>query len=108
MVPYLTNRLLPKHPKMDIRVSRELRTHCEALDCLMDGQPARCADLLMQRTKAPETSATEGWKFASRQEIVREEEVLTSLEERLATAREELEHAKLEGMRRSSSRGRGG
>ena len=106
MVPYLTNRLLPKHPKMDIRVSRELRTHCEALECLRDGQPARCADLLLHRTKALETSATEGWKFASRQEIVREEEGLMSLEERLATAPEELEHAKLEGMRRSSSRGR--
>ena len=108
MVPYLTNRLLPKHPKMDAWVSRKLRTHCEALDYLKDGQPARCADLLMQRTKALETSATEGWKFASRQEIVRGEEGLTSLEERLATAREEPEHAKLEGMRRSSSRGRGG
>ena len=108
MVPYLTNRLLPKRPKIDTRVSRELRTHCEALDYLRDGQPARCADLLMQRTKALETSATEGWKFASRQEIVREEEGFTSLEERLATARVELEHAKLQGMRRSSSRGRGG
>ena len=106
MVPYVTNRLLPKHPKMDVRVSRDLRTHCEVLDCLKDRQPARCADLLMHRTKALETSATEGWKFASRQEIVREEEGLTSLEER--TAREELEHAKLDRMRRSSSRGRGG
>ena len=93
---------------MDTRVSRDLFTHCEALDCLMEGQPGRCADLLMKRTKALETSVTQRWKCATNNEIFGDETGITSLEEKPATAREELEYAKLDGMRRSSSRGRGG
>ena len=74
MVPYLTHRLLPKNPKLDAHIQRELRTNCEALDSLMDGKPAQCADILMQRTKALETSIKSGWKSAQHQEVTRDEE----------------------------------
>ena len=109
MVPYLTNRLMPKHPKLDTRCARELRTHCEALDSLMEGKPAQCADLLMQRTKALETSLSAGWRQATYQEVVREDEGLTTLEERLEVTKQELQQARLGGGgRRSQSGNRGG
>ena len=52
------------------------------------GEVDRAADLLMQRTKAIETSLEHGnWKLATHQEVTRAEGGLTSLEESLSAAR---------------------
>ena len=99
MIPYLSNRLMVQHPKMGQQLQRELRTHCEAIDSLTAGRPDQAADILMQRTKAIETSlnskSASPWSLASQQEVVREDRGLTTVEEQLAAAKAELQSAKL-------------
>ena len=82
---------------MGANVRAELRTTCEALDNMLIGEVDLAADLLMQRTKAIETSPEHGnWKLAAHQEVTRAEGGLTSMEESLAAAKVELQHAKLQ------------
>ena len=105
LVPYLTNRLMPRFPRMSPHMAKELRTNCEALDLLMEGKPAYVADLIMQRIKALETNLSgKSWKLASQQELVEETEGLTSLSESLSMAKAQLTQLKLEEAEKRGSR----
>ena len=54
MVRYLLSMVLPAHPIKDIGESRyrELRTLCQAIDCLLKGRIESAGDVLMQRFKS--------------------------------------------------------
>ena len=109
MVPYLMNRILPRFPRLSAHLARELRTNCEAIDLLMEGKPAHVADLLMQRVKAIESNLQgKNWEVAGQQELVENREGLTSINEQLLMARQELKELKLREASKKTAKGIGG
>ena len=72
---------------MSIRSQRELRTLAEALDMLLTGQLAQLGDLLMQRFKAVEVAAVDGWAIAKHLELIPSAGLssISNMERKLAT-----------------------
>jgi len=95
---YLTQALVPSAgSKLSLRNSRELRTLAEAMDALLQGDLARCGDLLIQRFKAMESAmADSDWSLAKHLELIPESEVaVTSYGEREHASKLELRERKL-------------
>ena len=80
-----------------LRTSREMRTIAESIDALMDGNVLRAGDLLIQRSKALETSVIDStWSRAQHHELIPEEGVgLASAAERQAISLLELQRRRL-------------
>ena len=99
VVAYLSSIFHGSHTpqSIGIRTSREMRTLAEALDALQAGKLPEVADLLVQRFKALETSIQDGnWNLAKRLEVIPDSTSgLTSMEERRAAARDELQSLQL-------------
>ena len=95
---YLTAVFFGHHPpeKIGAKTAAEMRTLAMALDCLGRGDLPSLGDLLAQRFKALETSVVDGsWSVARRLELVPQDAMLASTQERKAAAKEELLYAKL-------------
>jgi hypothetical protein len=76
-------------PPLPVRMVRELRTLCCAVDLIISGQSLMAADVLVQRMKSLEQAHQEGsWKHSDATEIIPPGEVsIRSGEERAYTAR---------------------
>jgi hypothetical protein len=81
---------------MGLRNSRELETLALILDHLMDGRLAALGDVAMQRFKAVQTSVREGnWQTARHQELIEDDNLLTTDREQDMSVRAELRAQKL-------------
>jgi hypothetical protein len=79
-----------------IRYSRELETLALILDYLMGGRLAALGDVAMQRFKAVQTSVREGnWQTARHQELIEDDNLLTTDREQDMSVRAELRAQKL-------------
>ena len=96
---YLTSVFHGAHPQKEvgIRTTRELATLATALDDIAAGRLPQVADLLMQRFKAVEASVIDGdWTSARHLELLPRSGVgLTSMKEKHAAVRAELDEVKL-------------
>ena len=105
---YLTSVLQPSLGKeLTRRNERELRTLAEAIDAILGGNLAGACDMLVQRFKAVEASATsDGWQVGRHLELIPEARVSSiSQEERARAAKREREDVKLAAQLSGTSRG---
>ena len=71
VVSYLTTVFLPaRGAALGLRDVQELRTLARALDLILRGNLASAADHLIQRFKAVESAATDGWAVAQHLEFI--------------------------------------
>ncbi|CAE7762207.1 unnamed protein product [Symbiodinium sp. CCMP2592] len=108
---YLLTIMVPEYrAKVGVRLLRELKTLCKALDLVVEGEARRAADLLAQRVKAIEASlAGDHWLKAQFLELVpREGSLLMETDEAVMAARQlALETKVKEAGQRNWGRGKG-
>ncbi|CAE7799530.1 unnamed protein product [Symbiodinium sp. CCMP2592] len=108
---YLLTIMVPEYrTKVGVRLLRELKTLCKALDLVVEGEARRAADLLAQRVKAIEASlADDHWLKAQFLELVpREGSLLMETDEAVMAARQlALETKVKEAGQRNWGRGKG-
>ena len=69
VVQYFT-MIVEVKTKLSGRAAREMRTIAEALDLVIEGEPTKAADVLMQRFKAIEMAEQDGnWQVAKQLEL---------------------------------------
>ena len=67
---FLMTAFLPSHPAFPVPAVREMQTLASALDFLVQGRLASATDVLSQRFRALEMSASEGWQVARHLELL--------------------------------------
>ena len=85
---------------------REMSTICTVLDCLAHNKAGSAADVLAQRLRALELSATRGWERASKLELVPNDHAsLVGQDMELGASRDVLLERRLEKREWQNSKG---